>query len=187
MLSYTPGTILYRSKPYAMLSERLQTTLHSQQNLMQCCVILLGQHCTRKTLCNVAQGTPDNIAQVKVLCNVAREAPDNAPDNIAQEKIQCNVVLILLRQHCTGQNPMQCCLRGSRQCCTGKILCNVVLILPGQQCTGKTLGIVFQGTPDNIAQEKIKAILSEQHLVTPFIYIYARSFTSQKNMKIYLL
>ena len=27
---------------------------------------------------------------------------------------------MLLGQHCTGQNPMQCCPRGSGQQCTGK-------------------------------------------------------------------
>ena len=43
-----------------------------------------------------------------------------APDNIASEKIQCNVVLILLGQHCTAQNPMQYCPRGSRQHCIRK-------------------------------------------------------------------
>ena len=45
-------------------------------------------------------------------------------DNIPQEKILFNVVLALLWQHCTGQNPMQCCQkRGSRQHCTGKDPC----------------------------------------------------------------
>ena len=45
----------------------------------------------------------------------------------APEKILFNVVLILLGQHCTGQNPMQCCAKGSRQNCTRKIQCNIVL------------------------------------------------------------
>ena len=54
-----------------------------------------------------------------MLCSVALDGPDN---NV-QEKNLFNVVLILLRQHCTGQNTMQCCLRGSKQHCTGKILC----------------------------------------------------------------
>ena len=30
-------------------------------------------------------------------------------------KILCRIVLILLAQHCTCQNPVQCCLRGYRQ------------------------------------------------------------------------
>ena len=91
----------------------------------------------------------DNIALVKTLFNVVQEPPDN----IAQEKSMCSVVLILLRQHCTG-----------------KILCNVVLETPGNiaedkkpvQCFRNTLGTtlvknlcnVAQETPDNIAQEK---------------------------------
>ena len=37
-----------------------------------------------------------------------------------KKKTVCNFVLILLRQHCTGQNPMQCCPRGSRQHCIRK-------------------------------------------------------------------
>ena len=35
----------------------------------------------------------------KTLCNVVQEAPDN----MAQEKVLCSVVLILLAQHCTGE------------------------------------------------------------------------------------
>ena len=35
-------------------------------------------------------------------------------------KILFIVVLISLEQHCTGQNPMQCCLRGYRQHSTGR-------------------------------------------------------------------
>ena len=46
-------------------------------------LILLGQHCIEKALCNV-------VVQ--------------ASDNIALEKILFNVVLILLGQHCTGRN-----------------------------------------------------------------------------------
>ena len=111
--------------------------------------------------------------------------------------------LILLEQHCTGQNSMKCCPRGSRQLCIRKnlvqcylntlrttfqrskpyamlserlqatlhkkILCNVVLILLRQQCTGKTLcNVVLEALSNNIVQEKIKAMSSEQHLVTLF-------------------
>ena len=53
------GITLHRSKPYATLFEKPQTTLH--------------------------------------------------------KKVLCNFALILLGQHCTGQNPTQCCSRGSRQ------------------------------------------------------------------------
>ena len=41
-------------------------------------------------------------------------------NNIAHEKILFNVVLILLWQHCTGKNLVQCCPRDSRQHYTGK-------------------------------------------------------------------
>ena len=91
----TLGITLHRSKPYAILFEKPQTTLH--------------------------------------------------------KKILCNFVLILLGQHCTGQNPMQCCPRGSKQLCISKmfhsmltayailVLCNVA---PGskQHFTGKNSG-----------------------------------------------
>ena len=50
-----------------------------------------------------------NTAQVKTLSNTVHE------------KIQFNVVtILLLGQHCTGKNPVQCCLWDSRQHCTEK-------------------------------------------------------------------
>ena len=64
----------------------------------------------------------DNIAIIKILCNVVLEAPDKN----ALEKILFNIVVILLGQHCTSQNPMQCCPRGFRQNCTGKNRGNMV-------------------------------------------------------------
>ena len=105
--------ILHRSKPYAILSERLQTTLH--------------------------------------------------------KKILCNFALILLGQHCTGKNPMQCCPRGSRQLCIKKIFRSMlgayaILVL----CN------VVPEAPSNIAQEKIQAIQAmsfEQHLFGHSLYI----------------
>ena len=39
---------------------------------------------------------------------------------------------ILLGQHCTDKNHVQCCPRGFKQDCTGKILSNVVLKPMGQ-------------------------------------------------------
>ena len=56
-------------------------------------LILLGQHCTGKTLSNVVL---------------------EAQDNDTKEKILFNVVLILLGQHCTGNYPMWYCPWGSR-------------------------------------------------------------------------
>ena len=72
-----------------------------------------------------------NIEHVRTLSNVVQEDPDN----IAQEKILINVVLIVLRQHSTGKNLVQFCRRDYRQHCTGKILFNVFLILLRQHCT----------------------------------------------------
>ena len=43
-----------------------------------------------------------------------------APGNIASEKILCNFSLILLGQHCPGQNPSQSCTEDSRQHCIRK-------------------------------------------------------------------
>ena len=94
---------------------------------MKYCLEPEGQRYVRFFLCNVVQGdtySRDNItqAQIKTLFSVVRKAPSN----IAQEEMLCNVVLeaclnlMLLGQHCTGQNPMQCSLGGSRQHCTGK-------------------------------------------------------------------
>ena len=127
---HTLGTILHRSKPYAMLSERFQTTFHKKkscailsytlgtplnhwsQNPTQCCLRCSRQHCTRKNLvqcCLNTLGTTfhrskpytilskmlqttlhkkkscsmlpqyswDNTVQVKTLCNVVQDAPDN--------------------------------------------------------------------------------------------------------------
>ena len=67
------------------------------------------------------------------MCNVVQKTPNNN----AQEKILFNVILVFLGQHCTDQNPMQCCPWGSRQQCT--ILFNDVLNLLEQHCTGKSL------------------------------------------------
>ena len=92
------------------------------QNPMQYCLRGSRQHCVKKN-------------PVQFFFNAVQEVPDN----IAEEKILCNVVLILLVQHYTGQNFMQCCPRCSRQHCIKKILCNVVVILLGQHCTRKTL------------------------------------------------
>ena len=122
------GTILHRSKVCAMLSEKLQTTLHKKKILCNIILIPLGQlHTTKpyamlservqtalykKRSCAILfQFSWDNIAQVKNLWNVVWEALDN----FAQEKILWNAILMLLGQHFTDQNFMQCCPRGSRQ------------------------------------------------------------------------
>ena len=109
----TSGATLHRSKPFAMLSERLWNVV----------LILLGHLCTRKTLCNIVPEAPDNIAQEKVLFNVVLKLLHMS---------HCH-----MGQHCTCQNPMQSCLRGCRQLCTRKSMFNVVLTLLGQYCTGQ--------------------------------------------------
>ena len=87
----------------------------------------------QKILFNVVLISWD-IAQTKTLCNVVQEAPDN----IAQVKILFNFVLILLGQHCTGKNPVQFCPNTLRTILhRKKILFNFVLILLGQHYTGK--------------------------------------------------
>ena len=83
-----------------------------------------------KTLCYVAQETPDNIVLEKILCSVVLvlhctgktlwNVVFEAPDKIAQENIFFNVFLILLGQHSTVKTLMQCCLRDFRQHCTGE-------------------------------------------------------------------
>ena len=130
----------------------IKTTLNIKFFLMQCCLepqeqhygcscailsqeILLGQYCTDK----YSQYRWNNITQIKTLCNVVPEAPDNNP----QKKLLFNVALICSGQHCTDQNTIQCCPKGSRQHCTRKILRNVVLIFLGQHCTEKDLRIFF--------------------------------------------
>ena len=49
------------------------------------------------------------------------------------------VVLVPLVQHCTGQNPMQCCLRGYRQHTTGKNPVQCCLNIPGTTLHRKNL------------------------------------------------
>ena len=76
---------------------------------------------------------------------------------------------LVFGQHCTGQNPMQCCPRGSRQHCIGKIMCINVSTLLGPYFTGKN---PMQCCPRGAKQHctgTIKVMLPEQHLVTLFI------------------
>ena len=44
----------------------------------------------------------------------------NLQTTLDRKKNLFNVVLILLGQHCTGKNFVECCPRGSRQHCTEK-------------------------------------------------------------------
>ena len=51
--------------PFTMFSEKFQTILQRKKILRNVVVVLLGQHRTGKTLCNVIRNVPDNIAQEK--------------------------------------------------------------------------------------------------------------------------
>ena len=93
------------------------------------------------SLCSLIIG---NYSLVKAVTWVAQDALDNIP----QEKILFSVVLALLWQHCTGQNPMQCCQRGSRQHCTGKNPCLNTL--------GKTL---HRSKLDAMLSERLQTLL----------------------------
>ena len=92
-----------------------------------------------------------------------------------------NVVLILLRQNCTAENPMQCCPRGSRHLQTTLHKKNVPFNVSGLWNLGP-----MQCCPKGFKQhcqekiQDIQAMSSEQHLATLFTYVYVRSFTSKK-------
>ena len=75
---------------------------NEQQKVMfNATLILFGEHCTRRNLCNVVR---------------------EATDSIVKENVMCNFILIPLGRHCTGRNPIQCCPRSFRQNCIRKNL-----------------------------------------------------------------
>ena len=92
----TLGITWHKSKPYAILTERFQTTLQKKKILCNFALILLGQHCVGK---NPIQCCPRSSRQlckrkmfhsvltaysILVSCNAVPEAPSN----ISQEKNQ---------------------------------------------------------------------------------------------------
>ena len=106
-----------------------------------------------------------------------------APENNAQEKIMFNVVLILLGQHCTGQNHVQCS-RDSKQNCTGKA--NALLSIQYHN-SAIYFGLVhFLIITDcckrhtNIAKEKSKATLNKK---TRLYDIYQQNKSSESKVK----
>ena len=149
-----------------MFSLTLQTILH-KKNLVNVALILLVQCCTGKSLYNVVQLAPENIAQGKnpvqcylktfgtilqkpciMLCkwratdNIAQEKSCSMLsqyfwDNIAKVKTLCNVVQL-----------------ASDNIAPEKIQFKVVLILLGQHFTKKALCNVAQEASDNISQKK---------------------------------
>ena len=133
-----------------MLSERLQTTLHKKSPAM------------------LPWYSWDSIAQVKTLCNVAQKAPDN----IASEKIPCNVVLILLGQHFTAENPRQYCLRGSRQHFIRKSFVQFCL---------NTLGTTLdRSKPYAIIYERLQATMHKKKSCAKFSYTLGTTLHSWK-------
>ena len=135
---------------------------------MQCCLEHQGQHYIKVFLvhCPMRWYSWDNIAKTKTLCSVVLEVPDNN----AQENILVSVVLIFLRQH---QNPMQCCLRGSRQHCRRKNLGHCCLNTLGTTLHWLKLYVMLSERLNTKLHRKNPVqLLSEQHLATLFIYIY---------------
>ena len=126
----TLGTLLHRSKPYAMLPERLQTTLH-QKNLwnvvfckghssMQCCLESFREHCIRKNpvqCCLKTIGTTlhswkpfpmlskrlETTLHKKKLCAIF---PVYSLHNIAQVRTLCNAVWLQTTLHNIKSSPM---------------------------------------------------------------------------------
>ena len=119
----TLWTTLYSWKPYAMLPERLQITLHKKKILCNVVLILLGQHCTRK---NPMQCCPRGSRQLCIRKNLVQcclntlwttlhswkpyaMLPER-PQTTLYKKILCDAVLILLGQLCIRKNPVQYCV-----------------------------------------------------------------------------
>ena len=124
----TLGTTLHRSKPYAIISERLQATMHKKTILCKIVLILLGQHCPAENPMQYCHRGSRQlcIRKTPVQCylnTLGTTLRRSKPYTMLCERLQatlhkktlCNFALILLGQHCTSKNPMQCCLRGPRQ------------------------------------------------------------------------
>ena len=139
--------------------------------LMQCCLEPQGQHCidTRDTL--------DTL----VICSCTMLSDSTSSKHCTgKNPVQC--CLNTAGTTFTVKNPMQCCPWGSRQQCTGKNLFNVVLILLGQRLTGKTLCNVVPEASEKKSRYFCLDNIWPLHLVTLFICA-----TSQKNVKISFL
>ena len=102
-------------------------------------------------------------------------------NTLHKKKILFNVFLIVLRQHCTGKNHVQCCLnilgttlyRKNNFCSVvqmapdniaiEKILFSVAVILLGQHCTGKPCAILAKRLQTTLHRKNLSALSSEQH------------------------
>ena len=83
----------------------------------------LGQYCTDNSPCEVFlflflsvsyRILHGHFVLSKKLHTTLYNVVLEAPDSFAKGKILCNVVLIFLGQLCRAENPLQCCLRGSK-------------------------------------------------------------------------
>ena len=87
-------------KNFAQCCPRVSRKHCTGKNPVKCCLNTLGTTLFReKSFSMLYLYSWDTIAQVKTLRNVVQESPEN----IAQEEIVFNVVLILLGQHFTGR------------------------------------------------------------------------------------
>ena len=123
----------------------------TRKNLFNDLLILLGQHCTGKTLvqcCSRGSG------------------------NIAQEKILFNIVLILFVQHSSGKILVQCCPRGSRKYYTGKI---------PVQCCLNTLGTTLRRyNPCVMLSKKLQTTLNRSIKLFIAVSILLRQHHTKK-------
>ena len=93
----TLGTKLHRSKPYAMLPQRIHRTLH-KKNPVQCCLI-------KKPM----QGCPRGSRQHCIIKNPV-QCCLNTLGTILHRTKSYAILLRGSRQHCIIKNPLQCCL-----------------------------------------------------------------------------
>ena len=129
----------------------------TDKNPLQYCLRDSKQHCTGKSLgqcCLNTLGTtlhrskPYAMLSKRLQTTLHKSKPYVMLTlrflRTMHRKNSCSVVLILLGQHYRGQNPKQCCPRGSRQLCIRK---NLVL------CCLNTLGTTLH-------RSKLYAMLS---------------------------
>ena len=148
---------------------RLAMGHHSQVKTVQCCSSGSRQHTSKKTLCSVALMLLRQHCTVKIQCDIVIDASDIS----AKRKILFNVVLMPLGKHCMGKSSVKCCLRDSRQYCTGKILVQYCLNSPQTTLHRKhpysMLSLRLQTT---INRAKSSSRSSKLHLVTSYRFLF---------------
>ena len=122
----------------------------------------------------------------------------------------CYFVLILLRHHCTGENPMQCCPKNSRQHCIIKnsVQCclsvlgatlnrrNLCAILSGMLqailhkkncCPINNLGTTLRRSrPYAMLCERFQETFCKKFRCKIFLILFGQHFTSQNLIQCYL-